>query len=112
MVPTQIDPYDEFLYPNYSYPQTHADHLASLATLFGMTPAPVEHCRVLELGCGAGGNLLPMAEALPRCELIGIDLSGRQIAAAQAVAKALGLTNLTFGQADLLDVPRGLGPFE
>jgi SAM-dependent methyltransferase len=104
--------YDEVPYPSFSYPQTHPDRLATLATLFGMTPAPVEHCRVLELGCGGGGNLLPMAEALPGSEFVGIDLSARQIAASQAAARALGLKNLTLGQADLLDVPNGLGPFD
>jgi methyltransferase-like protein/SAM-dependent methyltransferase len=103
--------YDEVPYPSFSYPQTHPNRLATLATLLGMTPAPVEHCRVLELGCGGGGNLIPMAEALPSSEFIGLDLAGRQIAAGQAAAQALRLNNLTLGQADLLDVPRGLGPF-
>src|SRR6266545_6795672 len=102
--------YDEVPYPSFSYPQTHPDRLATLATLFGMQPPPVEHCRVLELGCAAGGNLIPMAEALPRSEFVGIDLSGRQIADGQAAVAALGLKNVTLGQANLLDVPDGLGP--
>ncbi|MCI0460381.1 MAG: class I SAM-dependent methyltransferase [Gemmataceae bacterium] len=104
--------YDEVPYPSFSYPQTHPDRLATLATLFGMTPPPVEHCRVLELGCAAGGNLLPMAEALPRSEFVGIDLSARQIAEGQTAVAALGLKNVTLGQANLLDVPDGLGPFD
>ncbi len=104
--------YDEVPYPSFSYPQTHPDRLATLATLFGMTPPPVERCRVLELGCASGGNLIPMAEALPHSEFVGIDLSERQIAAGQAAASALGLKNLTLGQANLLHVPEGLGPFD
>ena len=67
--------YDEVPYPNLPFPQTHPDRLATLATLFGMAPAPVERCRVLELGCGAGGNLIPMALGLPESELLGIDLA-------------------------------------
>jgi len=47
--------------------------LSTIATLFGMNPAPVEHCRVLELGCGNGGNLIPMAFGLPQSEFVGID---------------------------------------
>ena len=47
-----------------SFPQCHPDRLATLATLFGMKPAPPEHCRVLEIGCASGGNLIPLAEAL------------------------------------------------
>jgi methyltransferase-like protein/SAM-dependent methyltransferase len=109
MTPTS---YDEVPYPSFSYPQTHPDRLATLATLFGMTPAPVERCRVLELGCAGGGNLIPLAEALPHSEFFGIDLSARQIADGQAAVAALGLKNLALGQANLLDVPEGLGPFD
>ena len=35
--------------------------LATIAILFGLAPPPVPHCRVLEIGCASGGNLLPMA---------------------------------------------------
>jgi hypothetical protein len=43
--------YDEVLYPSGLYAQTHPDRLATMATLFGMRPEPVDRCRVLELGC-------------------------------------------------------------
>ena len=33
--------YDEFPYPGSAFALTHPDHLATLAILFGMTPAPV-----------------------------------------------------------------------
>ena len=46
--------------------QTHPNRLAAVARLFGMEAAPVANCRVLELGCGAGGNLIPLAYYLPR----------------------------------------------
>src|SRR5262245_50406828 len=45
--------YDEVPYASRPFPQTHPDHLAAVATLFGMEPPPVERCRVLELGCAA-----------------------------------------------------------
>jgi hypothetical protein len=50
--------YDEVPYESYPFAQTHPDRLATVATLLGMQPAPVEQCRVLELGCASGGNLL------------------------------------------------------
>ena len=53
--------YDEVPYGNYVFSYTHPDRLGALAVLHGMTPAPVERCRVLELGCGTGANLIPMA---------------------------------------------------
>ena len=42
--------YDEVPYPSGAFEQTHPDRLATMATLFGMTPAQVDRCRVLELG--------------------------------------------------------------
>lgn len=53
--------YDEVSYAGYAYSQIHPNHLATLATLSGMSPPPVERCRVLEWGCAGGGNLIPMA---------------------------------------------------
>ena len=112
MATTQIDPYDEFLYPNYSYPQTHADRLASLATVFGMTPVPVEHCRVLELACGDGANLLPMAYDLPGSQFLGIDRAAQPIARGAAMIETLQLRNLDLRQLDLMALPPDLGQFD
>ena len=51
--------YDRIPYPAGSYPQSHPDRLATLATLFGMDPPDIRACRVLELGCADGSNLAP-----------------------------------------------------
>src|SRR5262249_47365446 len=67
--------YDEVTYSNTPFYHTHPDCLATLGTLFGMSPAPPDRCRVLELGCGRGGNLIPMALSLPASRFVGIDLS-------------------------------------
>ncbi len=104
--------YDEVPYPSFPIPQAHPDHLATLATLFGMTPPPVERCRVLELGCADGGNLLAMAERLPGSELVGIDLSPRQIDAGLAAIAVVGLSNVTLRAMSILDVPDDFGPFD
>ena len=60
-----MNTYDEMPYEGHAYAQTHPSRLAVVATLFGLDPPPVETCRVLELGCASGGNLIPMAEGLP-----------------------------------------------
>lgn len=104
--------YDEVPYPSLSYAQTHPDRLATIATLLGLQPAPVTHCRVLELGCAGGGNLLPMAQGLPGSEFVGLDVSQAQITAGQAALQALGLANLTLTQMDILDIPAELGQFD
>ena len=40
-------------------------HLRAVAALYGISAPPVANARVLELGCAAGGNLLPYAVAHP-----------------------------------------------
>ena len=94
--PSDASSYDAVLYPVRPFVQTHPDRLATLATLFGLEAAPPARCRVLELGCGAGGNLLPMAVALPESSFIGIDNAGVPVARARSVAERLGLENVRF----------------
>ncbi len=104
--------YDDVPYPSLCYTQTHPDRLSTIATLLGMNPAPIDHCRVLELGCAVGGNLLPMALGLPGSTFVGIDISPRQIDEAQSAAKALGLNNITFKAMDILDFGEDEGLFD
>lgn len=107
-----ISPYDEVLYPSHSFSQTHPDRLATIALLFGMNPAPVQRCRVLELGCGDGSNLIPMAFGLRDSGFVGVDLAARPITAGQSAARELGLKNIELRQANLLDVTPELGAFD
>jgi methyltransferase-like protein len=88
--------YDAIPYPGYAFAQTHPDRLATLGSLFGLRAAPPATCRLLEIGCGDGGNLLPMALALPQASFTGIDSSADAIARAVAVATELGLDNVRF----------------
>ena len=104
--------YDEVSYPGYPFPQTHPDRLATLATLFGMKPTPVESSRVLELGCGDGANLIPMAFGLPGSEFVGIDSAARPIAKGMTMVPALGLSNITLRQWDVLDISPEFGQFD
>ena len=42
--------YDEMPYEGGLVVGSHPEHLATVGRLFGMTPAPIERCRVLEIG--------------------------------------------------------------
>jgi SAM-dependent methyltransferase len=86
--------------------------MAVAAILFGMAPPPVERCRVLEIGCNQGGNLIPMAFGLPESEFTGIDLAPGTIARAQSRIERLGLANIRVRAMDLLDVGPDLGRFD
>ncbi len=98
-------------YPGHAFAQTHPDRLATVATLFGLSPAAPAACRLLELGCGDGGNLVPMAYALPDAAFTGIDLSATAVERAAALARALALENLDVRVADLQALP-DLGSFD
>jgi len=58
--------------------------------------------RVLDLGCGTGSLLFRLATALPAAELVGIDVSPANIAAAQRVNGAQFRGRLRFVEADYL----------
>ena len=88
-MPAAPNPYDAVPYPRHPHKKTHPRLLEAVGTLFGMEPPPVTGCRVLELGCAAGDNLIPQAQDLPESRFLGIDLSERQMTA--------GVLNLQHG---------------
>ena len=104
--------YDRVPYPSALQHRTHPDHLAALALLHGLEPAPPDRCRVLELGCSDGGNLIPMAAELQGSRFLGIDLSPRQIETGRAFVAAMGLENLELQARSILDVDASLGEFD
>lgn len=106
--------YEALTYPALPLLQSHPGRSATAATLLGMSPASVESCRVLELGCATGANLLPMAVALPGSRFLGVDLSARQIAEGQSIVRELGLSNVSLREADLVSLcdDEALGEFD
>lgn len=109
---TTANTYDDVPYASYPYPQSHPTRLAVVARLFGMQPQSVNRCRVLELGCASGGNLLPLARAFPESEFIGIDMSKRQIEEGHRHVQSLGLSNLDLRAQSIMDVGEEMGQFD
>jgi len=104
--------YDAFPYQSLPLRQTHPDRLATIASLFGFAPAPVEQCRVLEIGCAAGGNLIPMAVSYPQSGFVGIDFSAVQIAEGAREVDALKLTNIQLLPLDVMAFDESWGSFD
>jgi SAM-dependent methyltransferase len=107
-----VTAYDEVPYTGRPYPDSHPERMAAMATLHGMAPAPVERCRVLEVACGDGANLIPMAAALPGSRFVGFDLAGQPVEAGRRLAERAGLANVSLTQLDLVDFPADSGPFD
>lgn len=104
--------YDAIPYINRSFSGTHPNILAAAATLLGVDPPGLEKCRVLELGCGMGGNLLPMAVSFPEGRFVGIDLSKRQIDEGMQAVSMLGLKNVSLRTMSITDVDDSIGAFD
>ncbi|MPZ49074.1 MAG: methyltransferase domain-containing protein [Dehalococcoidia bacterium] len=77
--------YDELPYPLLTHSSTHPDRLAVVGRLMGMKPAAPDRCHLLDLGCGAGANIIAMAELLPESSFAGIDYSESQIETGKAI---------------------------
>lgn len=104
--------YNEVPYENFAFSWSHPRRLGAVARLAGLEIAPPEHARVLEVGCALGGNIIPMAAALPEAQFVGVDLSEQQIAHAQKTADALQLRNLRLLPMSILDIDRTFGEFD
>lgn len=68
--------------------------------------------RILDLGCGMGHSLLPVAQAFPDAEVIAIDVAAPLLRFAHARAKSLDVNNITFIQANAEQVPEPDGSFD
>ena len=93
--------YDAVPYRHGAVSDSHPARVGAIARLLGINAAPPDRCRVLELGCGEGMNLLPLAEKFPKSEFIGVDFSAKQIAVAESARAACGIGNVRFVCADL-----------
>jgi ubiquinone/menaquinone biosynthesis C-methylase UbiE len=61
--------------------------------------------KVLEAGCGVGAQTITLAKHSPDAQITSIDISESSLATARAAAAAAGITNVTFRQADIFNLP-------
>jgi SAM-dependent methyltransferase len=60
--------------------------------------------RILDIGATLGHNVLPIARAFPEAEVVAVDLGAPMLRYGLARAKALGVDNVRFVQADASDL--------
>lgn len=104
--------YDAVDYDAQAYPASHPDRLATIATLLGVDPPALPTCRVLEIGCADGSNIIPIAAAWPGATFVGCDLAPRPLEHGRQLAQDLGLANVTLLHADMRALPASLGSFD
>src|SRR5689334_8568823 len=80
--------------------------------MFGLRAPPVATARVLELGCAAGGNLLPLAQRFPDARFLGVDLSGVQVEHGRRRLGRLGLKNIELRHGSITEVGEADGTFD
>lgn len=61
--------------------------------------------RILDAGCGPGSELRRIARLVPRGEVVGVDLAAGMVNAAYRSARAAGIDNTAFIQADVGALP-------
>jgi len=105
-------PYATIPYLGVADPGAHVRCLEGLAALFGVEPVDITACRVLELGCASGRNLIPQACEYPNSHFVGIDFAADQVAGAQAIVDELGLANIEPRHASFAEVDESWGQFD
>lgn len=104
--------YDAIPYQSNPFRETHPERLAAMAKLFGLDAPDPENCRVLEMGCSTGGNLIVMAQDHPRSRYVGVDASSRQISDGWKTVELLGLKNIQLKHLDILEIGEDFGQFD
>ncbi|WP_291973063.1 methyltransferase regulatory domain-containing protein [Candidatus Symbiopectobacterium sp.] len=88
-------------------------HIKAAAYLYGIHTPAVEKARVLELGCGAGDNILPFVLAYEKSQAVGIDLDDALISQGQHALRTMSVPNLQLATADIDELLNSeLGEFD
>lgn len=106
-------PYDELPYRSVPIEWTAPERMALVSLLHGGPRPRLDGYRVLELGCGDGANLIPMAYFRRHATFVGVDGAHTRVAIAEQRRTSLGLANVSFVAADFTSAAdRVAGPFD
>jgi 2-polyprenyl-3-methyl-5-hydroxy-6-metoxy-1,4-benzoquinol methylase len=100
--------YEESPYPRWTTipqinPTTIADYVADeLGIAPASWPKGATGSDILIAGCGTGSHSIDTALRFPQANVLAIDISRSSLAYARRKSRELGLTNIAYGQADIL----------
>jgi len=104
--------YDTLPYQSHTFNYISPEHLESIGTVFGISPAKASTARILELGCGSGLTSIAFASRHSKAKAIGVDLSKVQIEHGQKYIKALKLDNVELKVMSIMDIDKSFGEFD
>ncbi len=104
--------YDSVPYASHPIVGLHPARLLAVATFFGLPAPDLRRARVLEIGCAAGGHLIPLAATWPHAQFVGVDLSPVQIGDGAARIARLGLRNIELQCRSLTELGEADGLFD
>lgn len=97
----EANPYPRWLATNLPQPRPLAEVLRGLFPALRLA-APAAPLNVLVAGCGTGEQALRTASRFEGAQVLAIDLSRASLAHAQQRARALGLDQIAFAEADIM----------
>ncbi|NRB10013.1 MAG: methyltransferase regulatory domain-containing protein [Rickettsiaceae bacterium] len=104
--------YDNFSYVSYPFEYNRPENLRAISSIFGLNTPSMEKARVLEFGSASGGNLIRFAQDYPNAEIVGIDISKKQIDEGLKQIKKFGIKNLTLKHMSITDLDESMGKFD
>jgi ubiquinone/menaquinone biosynthesis C-methylase UbiE len=81
------------------------DQSSTLAELLHHDTHYPSGSRVLEVGCGVGGQTIILAKNSPHAQITSVDISSESLNKAKAAVESVGFSNVTFQIADLFNLP-------
>jgi methyltransferase-like protein/2-polyprenyl-3-methyl-5-hydroxy-6-metoxy-1,4-benzoquinol methylase len=96
----------------FCYPLSSPSRLNAIASVFGVKAADPKAANILEIGCGNGGNLIPLTVRYPKSKFVGIDLSDEKIRSAKEYAEELNVKNIEFINKSISEIDFGADKFD
>jgi SAM-dependent methyltransferase len=102
--------YSQYPFPNSEY---QLSYVLKILHYFARLPVPAgkssffEGAAVLDAGCGTGTTITLIARLQPKAQALGVDLTPASLAIAEANRQKLRLANLSFREANILDMDLG-----
>src|SRR5262249_49553446 len=100
-------------YPSYSEEERRNIFAAELCRyrFLGLEPF-MFNARIIDVGCGTGHRVMPLAKHFAVKEYVGLDHSSASLKVAEELGKELELTNVTLVEGDLFGIPYDNNSFD